>query len=192
LRIIQMRLFSAIAFAAALACGPALAQEATAPTPVPAETPAPAEAPVPATEPAAVPAPAAEPAPAAAPAPAQPVIPGVINAPAPGKGQVVFFRQGKFAGSAISYKVRTGPDLQQVLGTMSSGVYFTFETDPGTYVFSGATESKDSITVEVEEGETTFVEGSIAVGILVGRPDLKPSDQAAFQKALKGMKKAKN
>ncbi|WP_205690193.1 hypothetical protein, partial [Caulobacter sp. SLTY] len=128
----------------------------------------------------------------AAPAPAEPVVPGVINAPAAGKGQVVFFRPGKFAGSAVSYKVRTGPDLQQVLGTMSSGVYFTFEADPGSYVFSGATESKDAITVEIEEGETTFVEGGLAIGIVMGRPDLKPSDKDAFVKALKGMKKAKN
>lgn len=33
--------------------------------------------------------------------------------------------------------------------------------------------------------------GGLAVGVMMGRPDLKPSDQATFEKALKGMKKAK-
>ncbi|RYF93756.1 MAG: hypothetical protein EON95_07815 [Caulobacteraceae bacterium] len=106
-------------------------------------------------------------------------------------GQVVFFRPSKFAGAAVGYKIRTGEGLQTIVGNMTNGVYFTFQGAPGSYQFSGATEAKDAITVEIEEGETTFVEGGLAIGIMMGRPDLKPSDKAAFEKALKGMKKAK-
>jgi hypothetical protein len=174
---------SALVLAAALVVapvwGPAFAQDAAPPT----EPPAPAEAVAPA-----APAPA-EPA-AAAPAPD--VVAGLVKAPPAGKGQVVFFRKNSIFGAAISYKVRTGPNLESVMGVMSNGVYFVVVADPGTHVFSGATEAKDAITVEIEDGETTFVEGALAVGVLAGRPDLKPSDQAAFEKAVKGgTKKAK-
>lgn len=130
-------------------------------------------------------------APAEATAPAAAVVPGAIEAPPAGMGQVVFFRPSKFAGAAVSYKVRTGEGLQTVVGNMSNGVYFTFQGAPGSYQFSGATESKDAITVEIEDGETTFVEGGLAIGIVMGRPDLKPSSKEAFEKALKGMKPAK-
>ena len=80
--------------------------------------------------------PAAAPAEAAAPAaPAPAVVPGAIDAPPAGMGQVVFFRPSKFAGAAVSYKVRTGEGLQTVVGNMTNGVYFTFQGAPGSYQF---------------------------------------------------------
>jgi hypothetical protein len=37
--------------------------------------------------------------------------------------------------------------------------------------------------LEVEAGETYYVEGKLGAGILAGRPNLSPSDQAAFEAA---------
>lgn len=144
--------------------------------------------------PAAEPAPAAAPAPEAAPAAAAPaadIVPGKITAPAPGKGKVVFFRESKFQGSAISYKIRTGPEGATVLGQLGSGVYFAVDADPGVFSFSAATEAKDTMTLEIEEGEVYWIEGKLQVGMWVGQPNLTPSNQATFEKYASKLKPAK-
>lgn len=119
------------------------------------------------------------------------VIPGKIKAPPAGKGRIVFFRESTMLGAAISYKVRTGADGQTVLGTLSAGSYFVVDADPGAFTFTAATESKDAITLEVEEGEMYWVEGKIQAGAFVARPNLAPSNQATFEKQMKYLKRAK-
>nr|WP_238692176.1 hypothetical protein [Xanthomonas arboricola] len=42
-------------------------------------------------------------------------------------------------------------------------------------------EKKDILNIEVEAGETYYVQGGITMGILAGRPNLSPSDQATFE-----------
>lgn len=42
-------------------------------------------------------------------------------------------------------------------------------------------EAKDILTLEVDAGETYYVVGGITVGVLAGRPNLSPSDAAAFE-----------
>ena len=160
----------------ALLCGNAMAQEAS----TPAATPAP-EA-VPAAEPAAAPVmpeSAAQPDPAPAVTAPAPATAGAIGAPPEGKGQIVFFREKKFAGSAIRYKVREGTNE---LGKLSSGTYFVVPVDPGTHEYVVHSEAKDVLTLEVEAGETYYVQGTVTMGFLAGHPNLSPSDEATFQK----------
>jgi hypothetical protein len=38
-----------------------------------------------------------------------------------------------------------------------------------------------TLASEAEAGETYYVEGSIGMGVLTGRPDLAPSSTAAFE-----------
>jgi hypothetical protein len=148
--------------AAAQQQAPAPAAPATtAPVDATATTPAPADA---ATAP-----PAADAAPAAA--------NGVISAPPAGKGQIVFFREKKFTGAAIRFKVREG-DTE--LGKLSNGVYFVVPVDPGTHTYTVHSEAKDVLTLEVEAGETYYVKGSVSMGFLAGHPNLSPSDEASF------------
>ena len=104
-------------------------------------------------------------------------LPAGISPPPEGKGQIVFFREKKFAGSAIRYKVREG-DTE--LGKLSSGSYFVLPVEPGTHQYTVHSEAKDILTLEVEAGETYYVVGSITMGFLAGRPNLSPSDQATF------------
>ena len=59
--------------------------------------------------------------------------PGAIGTPPEGKGLVVFFREKKFAGSAIRYKVREGTTE---LGTLISGGYFVHVADPGAHAYT--------------------------------------------------------
>lgn len=120
-----------------------------------------------------------QPAPAAAPAPA----PKPVSAPAPsaaggsGTGTVIFFRESKFMGAAVSFKVREG---QTELGKLSSGSYFVANLPTGAHEFTVHSEAKDVLNIEVEAGETYYVQGSISMGIMVGRPNLAPSDEATF------------
>ena len=102
---------------------------------------------------------------------------GAIGAPPEGKGQIVFFRDKKFTGAAIRYKVREGAIE---LGKLSNGSYFVHVAEPGAHEYTVHSEAKDILNLEVEAGETYYVVGGITMGILAGRPNLSPSDQAAF------------
>lgn len=102
---------------------------------------------------------------------------GLVGAPPEGKGQIVFFREKKFAGSAVRYKVREG---ESELGKLGSGIYFLQVVEPGTHEYTVHSETKDVLTLEVDAGETYYVQGTITMGILAGRPNLSPSDEATF------------
>jgi len=114
--------------------------------------------------------PAATSAPAAASAP-------VVPPPSGDMGTVVFFRESKFAGAAVSFKVREG---ERELGKLSSGTYFTMQLPTGAHAFTVHSEAKDVLNIEIERGETYYVRGSISMGLLMGRPNLAPSDAATF------------
>jgi hypothetical protein len=119
------------------------------------------------TKPAATPAATSEPASASTP----------VAPPSGDMGTVVFFRESKFVGGAVSFKVREG---ETELGKLSSGTYFTTQVPVGPHAFTVHSEAKDVLNLEVERGETYYVQGSISMGVLVGRPNLAPSDAATF------------
>ena len=92
-------------------------------------------------------------------------------------GTVVFFREKKFAGAAISYKVReNGVELCK----LKNGSFCTVKAPVGKHEYVVHSEAKDVLTLEVESGETYYVVGAISVGFLAGRPNLSPSAQATF------------
>lgn len=112
----------------------------------------------------------------------------LVGAPSEGKGQVVFFRPSKFMGAAIGFIVREG---QTELGKLRSGNYFVAAVEPGTHEYTVHSEAKDVLTLEVEAGETYYVQGSISMGVMAGRPNLSPSDQAAFEAIASKLKPSK-
>lgn len=93
------------------------------------------------------------------------------------KAQIVFFRESRFAGAAIGFKVREG-DAE--LGKLRSGKYFVATVEPGKHEYNVHGETKDVLSIEVEAGETYYVLGSLGMGIIAGRPNLSPSDEATF------------
>lgn len=114
-------------------------------------------------------------APVAAPAIAQ------LNAvppPPEGKGQVIFFRPSRMAGMALSFSVHEG---NTGIGKLNNGTYFVHITDPGDKAYTISSEATDTLRLEVEEGETYYVIQAIGMGVFVGRPNLTPSTEAAFQ-----------
>lgn len=170
----------------------AFAQE-SAPTPTPAATGSDeaVAAEVPPAAEAAPAAPAAEAAPAAAPAQVPATSPGIakqptLGTPAEGMAQVVFFRPWKFAGGGVSFKVREG---DSELGKLAAGKYFVVDVPPGTHSYVVHSEAKDVLDLEVEAGETYYVKGSINMGIMVGRPNIGPSNEGEFAAAQKKLKR---
>lgn len=100
---------------------------------------------------------------------------------APQTGRIVFFRPKKFAGGAISFKVREG---EAVLGKLSNGSFFVAEVPAGEHQYHARSEGKDdTLALEVEPGETYYVAGTISMGVFAGQGNLSPSDQAAFDAA---------
>jgi hypothetical protein len=119
---------------------------------------------------------------------AAPAAAGLI-APAPAdKGQIVFFRPSKMLGAAIGFKVREG---ETELGKLRSGKYFVALVEPGTHEYTVHSEAKDVLTMEIEAGETYYVQGTIGMGVIAGRPNLAPSDEATFSGMSKKLKLAK-
>lgn len=112
----------------------------------------------------------------------------LIGAAPDGLGQIVFFRPRKMAGGAIGFKVREG-DVE--LGKLRSGKYFVANVEPGVHEYVVHSEAKDILTMEVEAGETYYVQGTLTMGVLAGRPNLSPSDEATFNGMSKKLKLAK-
>ena len=100
----------------------------------------------------------------------------------PNMGTIVFFREKKFAGAAVGYKVREN-DVE--LGRLRNGTYFAIQATPGQHQYTVHSEAKDILTLEVDAGETYYVQGGVTIGVLAGRPNLSPSDGATFE-ALRG------
>lgn len=115
----------------------------------------------------------------AAPAVAADKAPAVIPAPAAGMGQVVVFRPGKFVGSAIRCTVR---EDGKMVGRAGNGKYFVLPATPGAHRYTTKTEATDTINVEVEPDETTYLKCSIGMGVMAGRPNLSPATAEDFAK----------
>lgn len=112
---------------------------------------------------------------------------GKFSAPEAGKGQIVFFRPSSFKGAAIGFKVREG---ETELGKLRNGRYFVAQVTPGAHEYTVHSEAKDVLNMEVEAGETYYVQGTITMGLMAGRPNLSPSDQATFDGMYEKLKAA--
>jgi hypothetical protein len=111
-----------------------------------------------------------------------------VGAPPEGKAHVVFFRPSKFVGAAIGFKVR---ENEVELGKLRNGNYFVAAVEPGLHQYVVHSEAKDVTRIEAEAGETYFLSASLNMGVLAGRPNLSPSDAAAFEAVLPKLKKSK-
>ena len=110
---------------------------------------------------------------------------GPIAAPKAGTGQVVFYRPGSMMGAALGCTVHEGAPQIARLG---NGKFFVVAAAPGKHEYSTQGEATDRLTLEVEEGETYFVLCNIGMGVVAGRANLSPADEATFAKKAKGLK----
>src|SRR5262245_53520684 len=99
------------------------------------------------------------------------------DAAAGNTGTVVFFREKKMMGAAISYKVReNGIELCK----LGSGSFCTLQVPVGKHEYVTQTEAKDVLAMEVESGETYYVQASISMGFVAGHSNLAPSTKDVF------------
>jgi hypothetical protein len=112
-----------------------------------------------------------------------------IPPPPAGKGQVVFFRKKSILSLGQWFKVR---ESGKALGKLTNGAYFIEIADPGPHDYTATFEPelKDHLKLQVDAGETYFVEGTVTRALVVGAADLSPSDHAAFDNASKDLKPA--
>lgn len=104
-----------------------------------------------------------------------------IPAPPPGKGQILFYRTGGLSGAALGCAV-FDVGATDKLSSLGSGKYFILVSDPGPRSFTvKSLETKDALTLEIEEGETQFVRCKIKTGFMSGRADIGPSTETEFR-----------
>ncbi|WP_421848200.1 DUF2846 domain-containing protein [Novosphingobium sp.] len=103
-----------------------------------------------------------------------------IPAPPAGKGQIVFYRTGTIMGAAMGCAVN---EHGQKISSLGSGRYFILVTDPGRHEYTVKSEAKDTLALEVEADETQYAMCRIKMGVMAGRPDLRPSTAEEFTKA---------
>lgn len=104
-----------------------------------------------------------------------------IPTPPPGKGQVLFYRTGGLSGAALGCAV-FDVGAEDKLSSLGSGKYFVLVSDPGPRSFTvKSLETKDALTLEIEEGETQFVRCKIKTGFMSGRADIAPSTESEFR-----------
>ena len=84
--------------------------------------------------------------------------------------------------------------MLEALGKLTNGAYFVQTVPPGLHTFTASTEPefKDSLKLQIDPGETYFVEGILTKGVVIGAADLTPSDRATFQKAAMSLKVAQS
>lgn len=107
-----------------------------------------------------------------------------IAAPAPGTGQVVFYRPGGM-GPLIRCTVR---ENGKMVARVGNGKYYVMQAEPGAHSYTAKTEATDTVRVEVEPDETTYVKCKISMGIMAGRPNLSPSNAEEYAKLGKKLK----
>ena len=122
----------------------------------------------------------------AAPTAAEPIMTkaGALPTPPTGQGQVVFFRPGSIMGAALGCTIHEG---KTQIARLGSGKYFVIAEAPGKYEFATHGEATDKLVLEVESGETYFVKCNIGMGVVSGRANLSPSDEATFAKKARGL-----
>jgi hypothetical protein len=179
-----MKTLKTIAAALILSIGAGTALQAqTAPETPPAEMPSAPPATEPATAPATGPTPEATPAPAVqttAPTPEQP-------------GKIIFFRPGRLTGGIYTYHVVTvgedGKSAAESLRVCSlpNGRYCVYEAAPGVYNFNirgpmAVNLDQDRIRLEIEPGQTYYIEQTVRMGLITGGFRLVPSTQQEFDR----------
>lgn len=104
--------------------------------------------------------------------------------PAPGKGMVIFYRPSSM-GFAIKCTVRENGAMVSRVGAKR---YHAIEVEPGLHNFTAKTEKTDTVAVQVEPDEISYVKCGISMGVMVGRPNLSPGTEQEFQSSAAKLK----
>lgn len=90
-----------------------------------------------------------------------------------GQGRIVFFRTAGL-GAGVRPDIRLNGD---VVGTSEPGGFFFVDRPVGRYTASARTEVEASVEVHVREGEVSYVESRITMGVFIGHPQLSTASE---------------
>ena len=104
---------------------------------------------------------------------------------------MVFFRPSRMNGAFYTYHiVEVGEDGKAAkdaprLGDLSNGGAFAIDVEPGIHAYNitgplAVNKAEDRLRIEVEPGETYYVEQTVRVGLVTSGFRLVPTDQARF------------
>ncbi|MGH6910446.1 MAG: hypothetical protein ACREE0_02220 [Phenylobacterium sp.] len=108
------------------------------------------------------------------------------------KGRIVFFRPTRLPGAIYTYHVvevaedgKAAKDAPR-LGDMPNGGGFALEVDPGIHSYNitgpmAVNKAEDRLRMEVEPGETYYVEQTVRMGLVTGGFRLVPADEARLK-----------
>jgi hypothetical protein len=119
----------------------------------------------------------------------EPVTEAAVEPP----GRIIFFRPSRLSGSVYTYNVVTvGEDGDSTpesprVGRLPNGSYFEQEFPPGIYNFNirgpmSYNRAEDRLRLEVESGETYYVEQTIRMGMITGGFALVPSTELVYRR----------
>ena len=96
----------------------------------------------------------------------------------PNKNQalVYFYRPKGYVGSMVYYTVKDKSDNIPVV-TLYNGGYYPYYTEEGQKTFTATTEITKSVSLDVKNGETYFVEGGAGWGFFIAHPKLNVVDK---------------
>jgi hypothetical protein len=100
-----------------------------------------------------------------------------VAPPPDGKGEVIFFRPRSMGGAPYAFTIKDGDKPVTKLG---NGRYFVYVVDPGEHEFKVRAEAKDSLFLDIDPGETYYVQQTMVMGAMFYFANLAPSSQAAF------------
>ena len=105
----------------------------------------------------------------------------------PDMGLVVFFREKKAKGAALRFRI--SDTSAQSIGTLTNGSMIHIYLPPGQHSFTARNPSVDGtdvMTLNVEAGETYYVQGEFLWGWPTGRPKF---NRVSESQALPSIKK---
>ncbi len=89
----------------------------------------------------------------------------------------MFFRKPMFAIIPFNWIVREGG---VEICELVAGTYCVATVQPGTHNYEVHSEATNSLTLEIDAGETYYVLGEISLGLIVNRPNILPVDNFKF------------
>lgn len=121
---------------------------------------------------------------------------------ASGKGRIVFFRPSRLSGAIYTYHiVEVGDDGKPAkdapeLGDLPNGGAFSLEVEPGIHNYNitgpmAVNRAEDRLRMEVEPGETYYLEQTVRIGVVTGGFMLVPADEARFVRSKAKLDKGK-
>ena len=95
--------------------------------------------------------------------------PSVLQTPPPGRSTIVVYRTQKFQGVAIQPLIKVDG---KTTGRCNPNGAFFVDVEPGRHTVTAQTESTAETVVDTSHDPISYVECSIGIGVLVGRPKL--------------------